>query len=52
VDGWGKLFYISSITILGLVYTFAEIKFLLFTVLFIILLGFLLDKKYAIDFNY
>ena len=47
-----SLFYISSITILGLVYTFAEIKYLLFTVLFIILLGFLLDKKYALDFNY
>jgi len=46
-----SLIYISSVSILGLIYSLYNIEMLVFSALIIFLLGLLLEKKYAINFN-
>ena len=42
-----SLIYILSVTFLTLIYTFLEIKYLYLAVLLVLLLGFIVEHKYA-----
>tara|TARA_B100000401_G_C52506378_1_gene577489 strand:- start:52 stop:567 length:516 start_codon:yes stop_codon:yes gene_type:complete len=46
-----SLIYIFSTLILGLVYNFGNLNSLLITTLIILVFGFILDKKYALQFS-